>query len=318
MLKLNERAWKILERLVEGSDVLRIRVHRSEKGALLIDAGVKCMGSLKAGLLISEMLLAGLGEVRLIYENGIPQIQVLTDQPLYACMASQYAGWRISMGDFFAMGSGPARVLGSKEPIIEEFEWNFREEKAVIFLETRKFPTAEVIEYIASSCKVSPENLGVVFAPTGSLVGAVQVVARVVETGIHKLHELGYDISKIVSGVGIAPLPPLGEDDLEALGRTNDAVIYGGITTYFLNDDADLSEFVKRVPSCSSSSYGLPFLEIFKRSNYNFYDIDPLLFSPAEVNLVSLITGRTFKAGRISRSLISRSFGYEAGNNKLG
>lgn len=308
MFKLNERAWKILQDIVDKAEELKVRVYRSSKGALLLDAGVECPGSIEAGLWISRMLLSGLGEVNLIYRDDFPHIQVFTDHPLYACMASQYAGWAISLGKYFAMGSGPARLLGSKEPLIEEFGWRAKEKKGVIFLETRTSPSEEVIDYIAESCYLSPEDLGIVYAPTGSLVGAIQVTARVVETGLHKMHEIKYDIRRVLSALGIAPLPPLGRDDLEAIGRTNDAIIYGGRTFYFIDDDRDLSELVKKIPSSSSQSYGETFLELFKRSNYNFYDMDPMLFSPAEVILVSLVNGKVYKAGGVSEELVKRSF----------
>ncbi|MBC7240237.1 MAG: methenyltetrahydromethanopterin cyclohydrolase, partial [Chloroflexi bacterium] len=182
MFMLNERAWRLLYQLVEREEELKVKVSRSSKGALLVDAGVECLGSLEAGILNSEMLLSGLGEVKIIYSDGLPHVQVITDHPLYACMASQYAGWAISLDKYFAMGSGPARLLGSKEPLIEEFNWKVREDKGVIFLETRTSPSERVIDYIANACKLAPENLGIVYAPTGSLVGSIQVTARVVET----------------------------------------------------------------------------------------------------------------------------------------
>ncbi|KUK13713.1 MAG: methenyltetrahydromethanopterin cyclohydrolase [Synergistetes bacterium] len=309
MFMLNERAWRLLYQLVEREEELKVKVSRSSKGALLVDAGVECLGSLEAGILISEMLLSGLGEVKIIYSDGLPHVQVITDHPLYACMASQYAGWAISLDKYFAMGSGPARLLGSKEPLIEEFNWKVREDKGVIFLETRTSPSERVIDYIANACKLAPENLGIVYAPTGSLVGSIQVTARVVETGLHKMHEIRYDIRKVVSAIGMAPIPPVGRDDLEAIGRTNDAIIYGGRTFYFVNDSDDLSDLIEKIPSSSSSSYGEPFLELFKKSNYNFYDMDPMLFSPAEVVLVSLINGKAYKAGGVNRELVRRLFG---------
>lgn len=315
MFKLNRRAWRIFYELVDRGEELKVKAYRSSKGALLVDAGVECLGSIEAGLLVSKMLLSALGDVRIIYHNDLPHVQVFTDHPLYACMASQYAGWCISLGKFFAMGSGPARLLGSKEPLIDEFGWRSDEDIGVIFLETRNLPSEEVIDYIAESCRLPHSSLGVVYAPTGCLVGAIQVVARVVETGIHKMHELKYDITKIVSGLGIAPIPPLGKDDLEAIGRTNDAVIYGGRTFYFVDDDSNLSDFVKKIPSSSSDSYGMPFLELFKKSNYKFYDMDPMLFSPAEVTLVSIRTGKVFKAGSVNEKLIKESFGYEVSHS---
>ena len=39
-----------------------------------------------------------------------PLVQVVTDHPVRACLASQYAGWAIKEGKYFAMGSGPMRA----------------------------------------------------------------------------------------------------------------------------------------------------------------------------------------------------------------
>ena len=44
-----------------------------------------------------------------------PAVQVASDDPVLACMASQYAGWQVSVGKYFAMGSGPMRAAYGKE-----------------------------------------------------------------------------------------------------------------------------------------------------------------------------------------------------------
>ena len=106
-------------------------------------------------------------------------------------------------------------------------------------------------------------------------------MARSVETALHKLHVLGFDLSRVVSGLGKAPLPPVASDDLVAIGLTNDAILYGGqVTLSVRGDDDSIAEIGPRVPSSSSPDHGRPFGEIFSRYNNDFYRIDPLLFSP--------------------------------------
>jgi methenyltetrahydromethanopterin cyclohydrolase len=146
-------------------------------------------------------------------------------------------------------------------------------------------------------------------ARTASLAGTVQVVARSVETCLHKLHELGFDLSRVQSGYGLAPLPPVAADDLTGIGRTNDAVLYGGaVTLWVRGDDASLEALGPRVPSCSSSDHGQPFVTVFEKYGRDFYKIDPLLFSPAEVTFVNLDTGRTYRFGQLRADVLRQSF----------
>ncbi len=308
MVALNERAWAILLKIVENKDELKVRVFRSRRGAILVDAGVEVDGSIGAGLLVSKMLLSGLGDVNISYAHGQFGVQVLTDSPIFACLASQYAGWRISVSGFFGMCSGPGRLLGSKEELFDKFQCVERGVRAVLFIETSNVPPQEVVEYISDSCGLHEDDVGIVFSPSNSLVGSIQVPARVVETGIHKLMEIGYDVRNVKSALGFSPIPPVGESVLDAIGKLNDAIIYGGKVVFYVDDLTDLSDIIKRVPSDSSDSYGLPFSEVFKRSNGDFYSIDPLLFSPAEVSVISLRTGRLYHAGRVNTEILEKSF----------
>jgi len=146
-------------------------------------------------------------------------------------------------------------------------------------------------------------------ARTASLAGTVQVVARSVETCLHKLHELGFDLARVQSGYGVAPLPPVAADDLTGIGRTNDAVLYGGSVTLWVRGDDDLLTTIgPRVPSSSSADHGQPFAAIFEKYGRDFYKIDPLLFSPAEVTFINLDTGRTHRFGELRPDVIRQSF----------
>jgi methenyltetrahydromethanopterin cyclohydrolase len=236
-------------------------------------------------------------------------VQVWTDHPAVCCMASQYAGWAITRESYFAMGSGPLRAKARVEKELFT-KLNYAEDAAqgVLVLETRTQPTDAIAEWVADKAGVSPSGLSFAVAPTASLAGGVQVVARVIETGLHKMETLGFDVTRVVSAIGTAPVPPVAKNDLRAIGRTNDCVLYGGQARYVVNaSDDELSALAARLPAAASSDYGTPFAEIFKRYDNDFYKIDPLLFSPGEVWLSSPASGRTFHAGRVNVDVLRKS-----------
>ncbi len=236
-------------------------------------------------------------------------IQVVTDHPLQACLGSQYAGWAISEGKFFAMGSGPFRAAYAHEPLFAEYGMGETAGAVVGVLEGRKPPTPEVVAKVAEACRVDPSAVTFLIAPTASLAGGLQVVARSVETALHKLHELKFDLTRVVSAQGVAPLPPVARHDMAAIGRTNDSILYGArVTLYVTGDDASLEAVGPKVPSSSSSDHGEPFAAIFARYNNDFYAVDPHLFSPAEVVFQNVETGRVHSFGRVSDEILTRSF----------
>jgi methenyltetrahydromethanopterin cyclohydrolase len=238
-----------------------------------------------------------------------PAVTIATDHPVAACMASQYAGWRIDIEGFFAMGSGPMRALAGKEELFEKIGHRESADVAVGVLETSQAPTDAACKSIADACRVPPERLTLMFARTASLAGHVQVVARSVETALHKLHELGFDLALIQSAWGIAPLPPIAKNDLQGIGRTNDAVLYGGqVTLWVRGEDAAIGEVGAKVPSSASRDFGEPFESIFTRYEYDFYKIDPHLFSPAAITFHNLQSGRTQRFGEPRPDVLRRSF----------
>jgi methenyltetrahydromethanopterin cyclohydrolase len=268
---------------------------------------------LQAGLALARVCLAGQADVTLVPGDvaGIPcpVVQVSSDVPVLACMASQYAGWQIKAGKFFAMGSGPMRAIYGKEDLYDHIPGREQAPVAVGVLETRKLPDAGVIEYLSTALKVPAAKITLLAAPAHSLAGNLQVVARSLETALHKLHELGFDLSQVVSGMGTAPLPPVGRDDLHAIGRTNDAILYGGRAILWVQaDDDELRQVGPQVPSQASPDHGAPFADIFERYEHDFYKIDPMLFSPAEIVFCNLKTGKAHAFGRLKPEVLYRSF----------
>lgn len=320
MISINQRVAVIIQEMIADADALGIQVHNLSNGATVVDAGVKVSGSLAAGLKFSEACLGGLGQVsltRLAYSDPIstpggefwlPAVSVSVTYPHIACMASQYAGWAISREKFFAMGSGPARALYAGEELFQKLDYKDQAGVGVLLLEGRKLPKEEVAEYIAGKCGLPVDQLYLVIAPTASLVGSLQISARIVETGLHKLVELGFDVRKVEAGYGVCPLATIAGDDLKAIGRTNDAVLYGGQSYYAVRaSDEELADLVPKVPSCASHDYGTPFYDLFQRYGGDFYKIDPLLFSPAQVTFNNLESGRTFTAGELNTKLLRQS-----------
>lgn len=317
MKSMNERSYEIAQLMAAEADLLNISVEKLVCGATVIDAGVKVTGSLEAGRLFSEACLGGLAKVDFCPLNfgdfTLPGVSIMVSHPVKACMAAQYAGWSVEVKvegqkAYQAMGSGPARSLYGKEALLQELGIREKADMAVLALESHKLPGNEVACWAAEKCSVSPERVTLLVAPTASLVGSVQVAARVVETGLHKMVELGFHIGDILSGFGVCPVAPIAQDDLRAIGRTNDAVLYGGQAWYTAKTDPDkIEEIIEKLPSSASMDYGTPFYELFRRNDFDFYKIDPLLFSPAEVYINELTSGRTFHAGRVNSKILQKS-----------
>ena len=312
-LGMGELASAIADGIAENADPLRCAVHTLGNGARVIDCGVHVPGGYDAGLALSEICMGGLGSITLgpvsIGNESWPGLTVCTDHPMVSCMASQYAGWAISPEGFFAMGSGPLRAHARVEKeLFGKLGYAETTEHGVLVLEGRQLPTEAVAEWVAAKAKLSPGQLTFLVAPTASLAGGVQISARVVETAMHKIEQLHFDLSRIVSAVGFAPLPPMAKNDVRAIGRTNDCILYGGSVHFTVNaSDAELAELAPKVPASASRDYGTPFYDIFQRYNKDFYAIDPLLFSPAEVRLTSTESGKTFHAGQLNQDVLRAS-----------
>jgi methenyltetrahydromethanopterin cyclohydrolase len=312
-LGMNERAWALADQASERATEWRIAVDTLPGGARVIDAGINVPGGFAAGQLLAHLCMGGIGHVDYvpltIGGETYPGVQVWTDHPALSCMASQYAGWQINPEGFFAMGSGPLRCKARVEQaLFSALGYGEDASRGVLVLEGSTLPDDSVAEWVAARAGVSPAGLTFAVAPTASVAGGVQVVARVIETGLHKMETLGFDVTRVLSAMGSAPLPPTAKNDLRAIGRTNDCVLYGGQVRYTVQGtDDELERVATELPASRSSDYGTPFYEIFKRYDNDFYKIDSMLFSPAEVWLTSATSGRTFHAGQVNPAVLRAS-----------
>ncbi len=311
---VNALAGAIVDRLVAEADRFRVAVTHGSLGELLIDAGAKASGGVDVGLLLTEICMGGLGRVSLSPAPGASKwpfwLTVSSNDPVVACLASQYAGWSLQHEKFFALGSGPGRAQARVEKLFDELSYKDQAKRVTIVLESASPPPKEVVEKVAVKSGVDPKHVAFIYAPTQSLAGSVQVVGRVLEVALHKAHELHFPLDHIVDGVATAPLSPPHPDFIQAMGRTNDAIIYAGRAHLFVKGPASAAkELAEKLPSSNSKDYGRPFADIFKAYKGDFYQIDGSLFSPAEALVTAIETGETFRAGKINESLLDKSFG---------
>ncbi|MGD9131949.1 MAG: methenyltetrahydromethanopterin cyclohydrolase [Candidatus Bathyarchaeota archaeon] len=324
-MNLNLSALSLVKRLCNEAVKYGVSVEKTLSGATVIDAGINARGGFLAGKMVTEICLGGYGQAKILpaqYGDVVlPSIYVHTDYPAIATLASQFAGWRIKVNKYSAIGSGPARALALKpKELYEKIMYTEKSEVAVLVLETNKMPPEDVIQKISNQCEVRPENLFLVLVSTACLAGSTQVSGRIVETGLHKLEKLGLDPNLVQYAWGYAPIIPLHPRFDEAMGRTNDAILYGGTAYYIVNyeDDAELEKLVRLAPSSASkmiqeakalAKSSPRFLEIFKEAGFDFYEIDPNVFAPAIVVVNNMRTGKIFRAGSLDIATLKDSFG---------
>jgi len=314
---LNERGHEIADGLVRRAAEIAAECH-DRGGVRVLDCGVKAAGSEAAGLGMARVALGGAAEVTIARDPtalgawpGCPwaTIRVTSDRAVAACLAAQYAGWKVSAPGFFAMASGPLRAAIGRESLFDELGLRERPTVAAGLLETAKLPPADVCRDLAAAAGVRPEHLILLVARTASPAGTLQVAARSLETAIHKLHDLGFDLGRIRGGTGAAPLPPVAADDLTAIGRTNDAILYGGTAVLEVTGaDDELAAIGPAAISRASPAFGAAFREIFEAAGGDFYAIDPALFAPARLELVNVETGRRQVFGEVDPGIVAESF----------
>ena len=318
MISVNEKSQILVKDLIDNHNYYRVNIEKGHNGCTIIDAGINSLGNMEAGRVISEICLGGLGRVHILNTMQNAEwpltVHVNTNDPVIACLGSQYAGWSLSSKEdgskFNALGSGPARSLALKEPLFKDIKYSDKSSSTCLVMEVDSFPPNDVIEKISNDTKVDAKNLTIIITPTSSIVGNIQVVSRVLEVALHKAHELKFPMNEIIEGFGSAPIPPTSPDFLTAMGRTNDAIIFSGITQLYVNtSDDNANELCLKMPSSTSNDYGKPFADIFKDYEYDFFKIDANLFSPSKVIISNMKTGNTFISGKIDNALMKKSFG---------
>ena len=320
---VNTLTQPLVQELIDHADKLRLGIQTLDNGCTLIDAGINVLGGLEAGRIITEICMGGMGTVSIsqsAYTDNWPlTINVHSTNPVLSCLGSQYAGWSLSHEKYFALGSGPARAMATKEKegvtmpvevLYKELDYQDEASSTVLVIENDKIPPIEIVDKVAAACGVSAKDLTIIVTPTSSLAGAVQVVGRVLEVAMHKAHELHFPLENIIDGSGSAPLCPPHPDFVKAMGRTNDAILFAGQVQLFVKgSDEEAEKLAKALPSSTSKDYGKPFAEVFKAYDYDFFKIDGMLFSPASVIVTAVDSGRSFRAGKLDNVLLDQSFG---------
>ncbi len=302
---LNDNAYPLVEELIKNKNKYKLKVHNYSKDVTIIDAGIEVKGNFEAGKIISEISMANLGKVNFLEKKidnkKLGFIRVNLKEVVKSTLASQLAGWYIKLDNFEAIASGPARAIIKKPKFIFK-KINHQEESknAILILETDTIPNKEAIKYIKSKLK---NNIILICAPINSIVGNIQVSARMVESCIHKMFYLNYDLSKILEAEGYAPIAPLSSDKEIMMGRSNDSIFYGGEVKLNLKNLEDIDP--KKIPSNSSKDYNKLFFEIYKSVD-NFYDIDPMLFAPAKIKIK--IKNKEIIEGEINKDILFKSF----------
>lgn len=309
---VNSSTIAMLKSSFADAEQLGLRLANTS-GATIVHFAADKFGTIEAGLLLAKICLGSKAEVAVVDPTldqiSRPHIAVSTSNPLADCIGCQYAGWPLAVDNYSAMASGPVRLLRGSEPVLEQYGLLQADERAVIVLESDKPPTKTVVDHIAQQAGITPANLFICIANTSSLPGSLQVVARSVETAMHKLHEIGFDLTTVQSGRGSAPLPPSTNSDLTAMGWTNDAMLYGASVELTVDaPDKDIAAIIDQVPSSSCKQFGQPFLTVFNEADRDFYKIDPLLFAPAKITINNQRTGNSFSAGNLHLDVLRTSF----------
>ncbi|MFZ2725535.1 MAG: methenyltetrahydromethanopterin cyclohydrolase [Methylococcaceae bacterium] len=320
---VNQLSQHLVRQLIVNKDALRLEVLTLENGSTVIDAGINALGGLEAGRIITEICLGGMGTVTLSHshytDNWPLSVHVHSTNPVLACLGSQYAGWSLAHEKYYALGSGPARAMATKtkdgvvqpvEELYKELAYHDDGDKTVLVIENDKIPPLALVEKVVAACNVAPENLTIIVTPTSSLAGGVQVVGRVLEVAMHKAHALHFPLENIIDGTGSAPVCPPHPDFVQAMGRTNDAILFAGLVHIFVKgSDEEAEKLALALPSSTSKDYGKPFAQVFKEYKYDFFKIDAMLFSPASVIVTAVESGKSFRAGRLDNELLNLSFG---------
>jgi len=308
MESLNRMAVELVDEAIEFADELDVAAHDLANDARVLDFGIDASGGIEAGLLLTEIQTAQLATLttRVDEVAGAPitHVELTTDHPGIALLCSQKASWEFAGEDFEALGSGPARALVGREPEFRQVGYHDAFEFAVLSVETDRLPGEDVAKEVAREAEVETGGVVLVAFPTASVAGTVSIAARAPELAVFRLHELGYDVTDVVSVAGSAPVAPIG-DERTTMARTNDALAYGGQVHLTVEEDFD--EF-DRVVSSAGEEYGRPFEEIFEEVDWEFDELPRDVFAPAQVT-VDVVGGPVYTYGGVDEDLLADTFG---------
>ena len=302
-------AVELVDEAIDFAAELNVVPRELDSGATVLDFGVEADGGIEAGLLLSEIQTAGLATIQTrmdrVADAPIPYVELTTDHPAIATLCSQKAGWELATTDFEGLGSGPARALVAEEREYGAVGYYDEFDLAVLTVESDTIPTDATAREVANRAEVPESAVYLPTYATASPAGSVTTAARAAELAVFRLFELGYDPTAIRTASGSAPVAPVADDEATAMGRTNDALAYGG--EVHLTVDREFDRF-DELPSTAADRHGEPFAEVFADAEYDFYELDESVFAPARVT-VDVIGGPTNVLGERREDLVAESFG---------
>ncbi|MEM3755298.1 MAG: methenyltetrahydromethanopterin cyclohydrolase, partial [Candidatus Bathyarchaeia archaeon] len=185
MISVNKLAFELVKKLIKNHKALGLKIIKLQDGSKVIDAGVKTLGSLEAGVIISRISLGGLAKVFVLpssyNEVTFLSTYVSTDNPSIAIFGSQLPLLSLlKIEDYSAIVSGPGKTL-IKEPdprskeLFKKIQYKDKSKMAIFILQTDIIPDERISKYLAKQCRISPKNLYLIITPTNSIVGSIQV-----------------------------------------------------------------------------------------------------------------------------------------------
>jgi methenyltetrahydromethanopterin cyclohydrolase len=318
MFSVNQEAVRIVkEKIIPYAEQLNCKVIKLKNGATVVDMGVEMPGGYLAGKLFVEATIGGLGHVDFgtfsADDLTLPSIDVYIDHPATACLSSQFSGWKMPgkniPGYINPIGSGPARAIAKNDIFSQCWHYQDIHHETVFGAQTQEIPDESLAQHIADECKIPVENVYILAAKTGSLAGSIQVCSRTVEASIWRIQRKGFDISKVISGMGTCPIAPPIKDELLAMDRVNTALLYGVTVRYVVDcTDAEIEEVIEKLPFSASRRYGEDFIDIFEEGKRDFYIVDKDIHTVARYEITNYATGNTFEAGVIRPDKLKKSF----------
>ena len=317
MISLNQNVMPKVRQIIASQEKLGCKLITTDCGTKLIDMGINCRGSWEAGLLYARVMLGDLGIVQLGQfplsgDYTLSSVEIHTNDMLTACFGSQIAGWVIRDSDDVMVVSGPGRALAAAESdqFIHLIDYRDNSTEAVLCVQRDKYPSEALITYAAEACGVHTKDLYLLIAPDNCIVGSIQVASRFLEQASHKLYSKGLDPGKVLHCRGSAPIAPVIKDPLKAMGRINDALVYGSELEIWIDaNDSEIAKAIHQiVGKTSSPNYNELFQDIFVKGGGAFYLLDPDVNSVGRIQIHNINTGRAFCAGEINYELLRRSF----------
>ncbi len=316
MFSVNQESVRIVkEKIIPNAEKLQSKVHTLQNNATVIDMGVRQPGSFKAARFFIEATIGGLGEVVFghchVGDVKLPSVEVFIDAPREATLSSQFSGWKLPGEglDINPIGSGPARAIARNDIFSQCVTYRDIHHEAVFGAQTTVLPGEETAEAIARECGINTENVYILAASTGSLVGTIQVCSRTVEATMWRMNRKGFDIETVISGSGFCPVPPQNSDELSSMDRVNTALLYGASVNYVVDwEDDKIEKIIKELPLSASKLFGRPFMEVFEEGDRDFYKVDKDVHTIACFVITNMKSGRTFTAGTIREDMMMESF----------